>query len=42
MKYVYLLQSTSHPDQRYVGMTPDLKKRLAANNAGHPPRRELV
>ena len=34
MKYVYLLQSTSHPDQRYVGLTSDLKKRLAAHNAG--------
>ena len=34
MKYVYLLQSLSHPDQRYVGLTSDLKKRLAAHNAG--------
>ena len=34
MKYVYLLQSIPHPDQRYVGLTSDLKKRLAAHNAG--------
>ncbi|GAB7026058.1 GIY-YIG nuclease family protein [Geotalea toluenoxydans] len=34
MKYVYLLQSITHPDQRYVGLTSDLKKRLAAHNAG--------
>ena len=29
-----MLQSLSHPDQRYVGLTSDLKKRLAAHNAG--------
>jgi len=34
MKYVYLLQSIPHPDRRYVGLTSDLKKRLAAHNAG--------
>jgi predicted GIY-YIG superfamily endonuclease len=34
MKYVYLLQSLSHPDQRYVGMTADINQRLAAHNAG--------
>ena len=34
MKYVYLLQSIPHPNQRYVGMTSDLKKRLAAHDAG--------
>lgn len=34
MKYVYLLQSLSHPDQRYVGMTADIDQRLAAHNAG--------
>ncbi|MCM2357307.1 MAG: GIY-YIG nuclease family protein [Geobacteraceae bacterium] len=34
MRYVYLLQSVSHPDQRYVGQTSDLKKRLTAHNAG--------
>jgi putative endonuclease len=34
MYYVYLLRSDSHPDQRYVGFTPDLKSRLAEHNAG--------
>lgn len=34
MKYVYLLQSISHPEQRYVGLTTDIDKRLAAHNAG--------
>jgi predicted GIY-YIG superfamily endonuclease len=34
MKYVYLLQSLSYPAQRYVGLTADIEKRLAAHNAG--------
>ena len=34
MKYVYLLQSIDHPDETYVGLTSDLKARLAAHNAG--------
>lgn len=34
MKYGYLLQSIPHPDQRYIGLTSDLDKRLAAHNAG--------
>ena len=34
MKYVYILRSLSHPGQRYVGVTEDLKKRLADHNAG--------
>ena len=33
MKYVYLLQSISHPDQTYVGLTSDLKARIKAHNA---------
>ena len=33
MKYVYLLQSVTHPEQRYVGLTSDLEKRLSAHNA---------
>lgn len=35
--YVYLLCSISHPTQRYVGLTSDLKKRLAEHNAGKSP-----
>ena len=32
--YVYLICSGAFPQQRYVGFTKDLKKRLAAHNAG--------
>jgi putative endonuclease len=32
--YVYLLQSLSHPNQRYVGLTSDLKARLNKHNEG--------
>jgi len=31
---VYLIQSESSPDQRYVGFTKDLRERLATHNAG--------
>jgi len=34
MYYVYLLRSLSHPDQKYVGITEDLKKRHADHNNG--------
>jgi len=34
VKYVYLLESLGKPDERYVGMTSDLKRRLAEHNAG--------
>lgn len=37
MKYVYLIQSISHPDQRYVGLTSDLKARLTKHNEGGSP-----
>jgi predicted GIY-YIG superfamily endonuclease len=37
MTYVYLLQSVDHPEQRYVGMTDDLKARLAKHNEGGSP-----
>ena len=37
MKYVYLLESVSHPGKRYVGITEDLKKRTAEHNAGKSP-----
>jgi putative endonuclease len=37
MYYVYLLQSKSHPAQNYVGLTRDLRTRLAQhNNAASP------
>lgn len=37
MKYVYLLESVSNPDKRYIGITGDLNNRLSAHNAGRSP-----
>ncbi len=37
MKYVYLLQSISVPNQRYIGITADLDERLRAHDAGMSP-----
>ena len=37
MKYVYLLQSLSTPNQRYIGINSDLEARLRAHNAGGSP-----
>ncbi len=34
MYYVYMLGSISHPTQRYVGFTEDLKTRLQDHNDG--------
>jgi putative endonuclease len=34
MWYVYLLESDAVKGQRYVGITADLKRRLAEHNAG--------
>ena len=34
MQYVYLLQSEMDGHQRYVGITSNLKQRLADHNAG--------
>jgi len=34
MKYVYFLKSINFPKETYVGLTDDLRKRLAAHNAG--------
>ena len=36
MKYLYLLQSIPHADQRYVALTSDVDKRLSAHNARKP------
>ncbi len=33
MKYVYLLQSQSHPNERYVGITSDFQQRLKQHNS---------
>ena len=37
MKWVYLLQSVEHPRQRYMGVTSDVDRRIAAHNAGQSP-----
>ena len=34
LKYVYLIQSIPHPEQRYVGITSNVAKRLTAHNEG--------
>jgi putative endonuclease len=34
VRYVYLLQSESSADQRYVGITSDLRQRVTDHNAG--------
>ncbi len=34
MYYVYLIESTATPGERYVGLTVDLKRRLQDHNAG--------
>ena len=34
MRYVYLLESIDHPGQHYIGLSDDLRTRLAAHNAG--------
>jgi predicted GIY-YIG superfamily endonuclease len=34
MTYVYILESVHEPSRRYVGRTPDLKRRFADHNAG--------
>jgi putative endonuclease len=38
LKYVYLIQSISNPDQKYVGTTSDVDERISAHNAGQSPR----
>lgn len=37
MHYAYILQSPSHPDQRYIGSTSDLRARLTKHNSGQVP-----
>jgi len=36
-RFVYVLRSLKHPERRYVGLTADVGKRLAAHNAGLSP-----
>jgi predicted GIY-YIG superfamily endonuclease len=35
--YVYILRSTVQPDRRYVGLTRNIKSRLAEHNRGETP-----
>ena len=37
MHYVYLLRSESSAEQTYIGLTDDLKSRLAKHNEGGSP-----
>ncbi len=37
MYYVYLIESTAFPGQRYVGLTADLKRRFLNHNDGESP-----
>jgi putative endonuclease len=37
MHYVYIIQSESHPEERYVGYSADLKTRLNYHNNGKSP-----
>ena len=37
MRYVYLIQSIKNPTQWYVGITDDIKRRLAEHNEGKSP-----
>lgn len=34
MHYVYLIRSLSYPEQKYIGITEDLKKRHREHNSG--------
>lgn len=35
--YVYIIQSTSHPEHYYVGYTTNLEQRLTEHNSGKLP-----
>jgi putative endonuclease len=37
MRYVYLLQSESAKDERYIGVISNLRQRLLDHNAGKSP-----
>jgi predicted GIY-YIG superfamily endonuclease len=37
LKYVYLIESIAHPEERYVGLTDDLTRRLKEHNRGGSP-----
>lgn len=35
MFYVYLIRSEKYPEQRYIGVTKDLQKRIHDHNSGY-------
>ena len=37
MHYVYLIESIAAPDNRYVGITSDIDRRLEDHNSGKSP-----
>ncbi len=37
MKYVYLIESLTKPEKRYIGITSDLNARFREHNAGKSP-----
>jgi predicted GIY-YIG superfamily endonuclease len=37
-RFVYVLQSMRHRDRHYIGLTDDLRGRLAAHNNGQSPQ----
>ena len=37
MWFVYILRSIEHPDQRYIGLSDDVDRRLDDHNSGHSP-----
>jgi predicted GIY-YIG superfamily endonuclease len=37
VKYVYLLQSETFPQENYVGLTDDVRARLEVHNSGGSP-----
>jgi predicted GIY-YIG superfamily endonuclease len=37
MFYTYIIESISHPGNRYIGHTSDLKQRVGEHNAGRCP-----
>ena len=41
MFYTYIIRSINHPNQRYIGSTSDLRKRLVKHNEGGVPHTTL-
>ena len=37
MHYVYMIRSQVHPEETYIGLTSDLKLRMAKHNEGGCP-----